>query len=55
MAIQGYPIQGAVPVQSVMALVLGHNGNIDTICYEFNNAIWAQDLGYTITPPIINT
>ena len=49
------PIPGAVPVQSVMALVLGNNGKIDTVYYEFNDATWAQDLGYTITPPTTST
>ena len=45
------PTKGAVPVQSLMALVIGNNGKIDTVYYEFNDAIWAQDLGYNIIPP----
>ena len=44
-----YP--GATPVQGFNVFVLGSDGKIDETYIEFNSAVWAQDTGYTITPP----
>lgn len=44
-------VEGAMPVQSIMAITLGGNGKIDAVFFEFNNAISAENFGYTITPP----
>jgi hypothetical protein len=44
-----YP--GATPVQGINVFVLGDDGKIDQTYIEFNNAVWAQDIGFTITPP----
>src|ERR1700722_10931196 len=44
-----YP--GATPVQGINVFVLGGNGKIDKTYIEFNNAVWAQDAGFTITAP----
>lgn len=42
---------GAKPVQGFNVFVLGKNGKIDQTYIEFNNAVWAQNVGYTVTPP----
>jgi hypothetical protein len=44
-----YP--GATPVQGFNVFVLGSNGKIDETYIEFNSAVWAQDLGFTVTAP----
>jgi hypothetical protein len=44
-----YP--GAQPVQGINIFVLGSDGKIDQTYIEFNNAVWAQNLGFTVTPP----
>jgi hypothetical protein len=44
-----YP--GATPVQGVNVFVLGSDGKIDETYIEFNSAVWAQALGYTVTAP----
>lgn len=44
-----YP--GAQPIQGINVFVLNNNGKADIVYDEFNSATWAQDLGYTITPP----
>ncbi|KAK5047655.1 hypothetical protein LTR84_006320 [Exophiala bonariae] len=46
--------EGTKPVTSIMALTLGKNGKIDAIFFEFNNAISAENFGYTITPPAVS-
>lgn len=45
------PTEGASKVRSLMALVFGDSQKLDAIYYEFNNARWAEDLGYTFNPP----
>ena len=42
---------GATPVQGINVFVLGGNGKIDQTYIEFNNAVWAQDIGFTVTAP----
>lgn len=42
---------GATPVQGINVFVLGDNGKIDQTYIEFNSAVWAQDLGFTVTAP----
>jgi hypothetical protein len=42
---------GATPVQGINVFVLGNNGKIDQTYIEFNNAVWAKDIGFTVTPP----
>ena len=42
---------GATPVQGINVFVLGDDGKIDQTYIEFNSAVWAEDVGYTITPP----
>ena len=44
-----YP--GAQPIRGINVFVLGQNGKVDVLYDEFNVAAWAEDLGYTITPP----
>lgn len=44
-----YP--GATPVQGFNVFVLGSDGKMDEQYIEFNSAVWAQALGYTVTPP----
>ena len=44
-----YP--GATPVQGINVFVLGDDGKIDQTYIEFNSAVWAQDIGFTITAP----
>ena len=44
-----YP--GATPVQGFDVFVLGNDGKIDQTYIEFNSAVWAQDLGFTVTAP----
>jgi hypothetical protein len=42
---------GATPVQGINVFVLGIDGKIDQTYIEFNNAVWAKDIGFTVTPP----
>ena len=44
-----YP--GAQPIQGINVFVLNGNGKADVLYDEFNSAVWAEDLGYTVTPP----
>jgi hypothetical protein len=42
---------GATPVQGFDVFVLGDDGKIDQTYIEFNSAVWAKDIGFTVTPP----
>jgi hypothetical protein len=44
-----YP--GAQEVRGINVFELGKNGKADRFYDEFNAAAWAEDLGYTISPP----
>lgn len=44
-----YP--GAQPIVGINVFVLGSNGKADILYDEYNNVAWAQNLGYTVTPP----
>ena len=44
-----YP--GATPIQGIQVFELGSNNKVDTLFIEFNNALWAEEIGYNITPP----
>jgi len=42
---------GATPVQGINVFALGDDGKIDQTYIEFNSAVWAQNLGFTVTAP----
>lgn len=42
---------GATPVQGLNVFVLGDDGKIDQTYIEFNSAVWAKDLGFTVKAP----
>jgi len=42
---------GATPVQGINVFALGDNGKIDQTYIESNSAVWAKDLGFTVTAP----
>ena len=44
-------VPGALPVQGINVYVLGADGKADILYSEFDSAIWAKDIGFTITPP----
>ena len=50
-AVVGIRERGLPGTAADMREPIGSDGKIDTQYIEFNSAVWAQDIGYTVTPP----